>query len=84
MAFIHCFLTAIDCLTHSHSTLFRWFRRPEEKSIGWEAHERPRRSGARPGLAGFHQSWNSGGDQLGNHQDGGSGVEDAQRECVMN
>lgn len=49
-----------------------------------DVHERPGISGARPGLAGFHQSWNSGGDQPGNHQGEGSGAEDIQKENMIN
>ncbi len=52
--------------------------------MAWDTHERPRISGAWPGLAGFHQSWNSGGDQLGNCQGGGNRVEDIQRESMTN
>lgn len=60
----------------SLSTLFCWFRRPEEKSMTWDTHERPGISGGWPGLAGFHQS----GSSWGSCPDGGSGVEGIQTE----
>lgn len=52
--------------------------------MAWDTHERPGISGACPGLAGFHQRWISGGDQLENRQDGGNGVEDIHTESMIN
>lgn len=52
--------------------------------MAWDTHERPGISGDWPGLAGLHQGCSSVGDQLGNGQDGGNGVEDIQRQSMTN